>query len=902
MTANPHASIQSKVYDMPDLKASDSSIKQNIIFQCILALVLTLFFIPLRKSFLWLYAPNTRKKKNHPAYSRSKSTFTWFLPVITVSDVEILSVIGLDSFMVLQTLKLMYRICFTIFLSLIPLVYTYYHGEVTNTHKQLYIRFTIKTLKKQYYFIPLIYIYLITFFVFYMMYIYYKKHVVLRQAYIRAPSIMTPLSILKRLSFDNENYSEMINIRSRSVFLKRIPSFIKNDNELRVFVEALGCGMVDKCVLIKDTTIYETLTDERDYLIRDIECEIEKSMVKITKAIKNLAKTDENMKTILDGLNEVTLKGIQRHIEYEDLVDVEDEDKENVDLAKLFLFSKNKYIKRVKNVDVLTYKMWKLEIVQDKLNEEIKELNAKPSNSKPNEVIIDLMNENNELYTRVQLNDDVSFFSFGQMIQLKENYHSFTLDLPIKTNSGFISFLDPKSAQILPQCLISSRVFTCKAIPAPSPQDVIWSNINQGEIRIYFKKLITSLLFILFNFMFYTAAFGLIEMIQLDSLRQKFDWIRIITERKTIRNSFDGIVTPLMFNTLLSISPIILTTLIYYEGVSSYSLLHYRLMIKYGYFLIYNGFLMIFLFSATNTNFKTIWCEGKIDIEKLARSFGANLVAISVFFINAIIQRLVLGNLIIILKPVKLFIVVFLGRIHRIFGSVMSRRNVCESKAPISINFGDVYPNLLLVFPMALTFSIISPLMILLAGVYYFVTYFVYKSEFLYSFINNYESGGTHWCGVAKMIIISLFILQITTICHFFLNTQKIEAILLIPLIIITFMYSSALEGMFGKSVTYYALNEQEELHTDAFTSHMVALKKDVVKDWVEEMDPDDPTVIRCDNIVGKVCKKKIHDYPYRGAVEGLDCIMFPDEFFKKMRIIKKLDPDDTLEIFKCPE
>lgn len=886
------------INEIPDIKVSDESIKSNIVFQCILALILITAFIPLRKRLLWLYAPNTRKKRNHPAHYHSKFTFSWFLPVITVSDVEILSVIGLDSFMVLQTLKLMYRMTFTIFLFLLPLVYVYFNGDLQETHQQIYLRLTIRTLGNNFYLVPLAYVYLISLFIFYMVFIYYKKHVALRQAYIRAPSLLTPLSTLKKLSFYHENFLDLVNIRARSVFMMRIPPFITNDSELRIFVEALGCGMIENCVLVKDTTAYETFTDERDYLVREIEGEIESVANKVIKTIKERAKTDENMKMLLKELKNINKQYDEKQIKHEDLVDVNEEDKENTSLAKRFLYSKNKYIKRYDKMDAFTYKLRKLETLHDNLSEEIKRLNKKPPVSKPSEEIIDLMNENNALYTRVDFANDVSFFSLQQIISIKKNWHAFSLDLPIGTRYGFVTFIDPKSAQMLPQCLISSRVFTCKSEPAPSPQDIIWDNINQGEVPLYFKRLSGSLIFIVFNLLFYTLALGIISLIQLESLAEKFETIKKLTRYEFFRDSFDGIITPLMFNTLLSISPIILTALTYYEGVSSYSQLYLHLMIRYGYFLIFNGFLMVFFASTTSSIIGNIM-SGKFTFKNIATKFGTNLVNVSVFFTNAIIQRLVLGNILVVLKPVKLFCAVFLGKIQSMFGYVQSRRSLAESKMPNSVNFGDVYPNVLLVFPMALTFSVISPCMILLASMYYFVTYFVYKEEFLYSFINDYESGGTHWGGVSKMIIISLYILQGSTICHFIVNYHKREALLLVPLLIITYMYSNALKTMFGKSLEFYPLNEQEEIHTDAFTTQMVKIKKDVVHDWEEDMDPDDPTIIRCDDIVNKVEKHKIEDYPYRGSVEGVDCIMFPHEFFKKLRAIMKYDTDDSLGIFK---
>ncbi|KAM0688013.1 hypothetical protein COBT_000735 [Conglomerata obtusa] len=951
---------------IPDINESDKAIMINLGIQLIIAIGSIILLLSVRRRLLWLYSPNTKNKKNHPASLNTNTRFSWISPIFAINDVTLISIIGLDSFMMLQTLKLLYRIFFIIGLLSVPLLLYYFYGSKNVFEEQIFVRLSIQNVDRhRTYYVPLLFVYIITFFIFYMIYVYYKKFISLRQAYIRSPAILSPLSNLKRMSISHDNYLEMINIASKSVVLFRIPNFIDTDEELRVFVEALGCGTIENCVLVQDTRGLEQLTDERDCLVRDIEREIERMYRNIYEEIVKRSENDLEFKNIIEEIESIDILREQEKIDEflknngkgDDNGKDDDKDKSknesknennsnninsnnintnntnnnqpnnsnnnqpnttnnnqpnnsnNVNnnmmsereitvLARKLLYSKNKYIKRYKNIDSLTYKMKKLEKVQNNLSEEIIKLNNKPEKHKPEEEIINLMNENNFMYTRMNFDEDISFFSFRQILHFQKNAHLFTLDLPVYTRTAFITFTEPKAAQLLAQCLISSKVFSCQAHPAPAPNDVIWENINRGEVITYLKTIVGTLIFIGLNLIFYTLVFGLSSLIQLERLEQAFPAITVITQYSFIRSSFNGFVTPLIFNMLLATAPFILTIITYYEGVYSYSGLYLRLMERYGIFLVFNGFLAL-LFSSTFYGMIIDFARGQAVFADFAKEFAKGLITLSVFFTNAIIQRMIMGNVIVALKPVKLFLEWFADGICKTFGTVRPRRSRVEAQSPESANFGIIYPNVLLILPMALAYGVISPLMLFVAALYFVTTYIIYKEEFIYALGNNYETGGNYWDGVTNQIINSLYIFQCSTICTFLVNKKRLEIVFIAPLIVMTYMYKNALNTMFSKSIKYYPLNEQEEIYTDEFTSKVIIQRKQAVIDWDEVIDPADPDVIPCDELVKKTQKIVHIEYPYMGSSEGLENIMFPRNFFKKIEAIRKIDKEDKLEMFK---
>ncbi|KAM0677067.1 hypothetical protein BDAP_002358 [Binucleata daphniae] len=415
---------------------------------------------------------------------------------------------------------------------------------------------------------------------------------------------------------------------------------------------------------------------------------------------------------------------------------------------------------------------------------------------------------------------------------------------------------------------------------------------------LYVKSLFGTMIFIGLNLIFYTLVFGLSGLIRLEQLEKAFPSIKKFTGASWLKTSFNGFVTPLIFNALLSTAPYILTSIAYYEGIYSYSGLYQRLMERYSYFLLFNGFIALLLSSTFYGKIIEI-IQGNLDLSDFAEDFGNNLTALSVFFTNAIIQRMILGNIIVVLKPVKLFIEWYSDGICRFFGSIRARRSVEESHSPESANFGLIYPNTLLIFPMALAYAVISPIIIIFAAFYFLCTYLVYKQEFIYSLGNDYETGGVYWKEVTNQMINALFIFQIATICKFTVSKKNIEIIMLLPLLVITYMYKNALNTMFSKSIKYYPLNEQEEIYTDRFTSRVIEKRKLAVQAWDEVLDPADPDIVSCDELVLKTNKIRKIDYSYKGSVSGLEFMMFPKNFFKKIECIMSVDKDDKLGIFR---
>ena len=280
--------VLNQIVQLSDFKDCDSSIKSNVIAQVVLGLLMLLLYFCFRRRAPWVYYPNIKNKPQHPCYQETPGFFSWIYPMVTTKDTQLLSMIGLDGFMFLQTIKLLYRICFILFLLLVPfLCGSFYNMKKNEKDMQLFLLLSIRNIKnKNIYFSILFLSYLSTLIIFYLIFIYYKRYVTLRQLYLASPASMTSVSELKRISNElggNQNAIDYVNISSKTVIIDRLPSEIKNDKQLLIYLNSLKLGEIESVSLIHNTYNLQKMYEIRNGIIQNIEKEV---TLALNRAIK----------------------------------------------------------------------------------------------------------------------------------------------------------------------------------------------------------------------------------------------------------------------------------------------------------------------------------------------------------------------------------------------------------------------------------------------------------------------------------------------------------------------------------------------------------------------------------------------------------------------------------------
>lgn len=68
--------------------------------------------------------------------------------------------------------------------------------------------------------------------------------------------------------------------------------------------------------------------------------------------------------------------------------------------------------------------------------------------------------------------------------------------------------------------------------------------------------------------------------------------------------------------------------------------------------------------------------------------------------------------------------------------------------------YGWIYPQLMMVLMIMTAYAVISPLLMPLCGLFFYVTYVMYKYQLLYVYINEYQSGGFMWYAVFRYSLV----------------------------------------------------------------------------------------------------------------------------------------------------
>ncbi|CAD25577.1 similarity to HYPOTHETICAL INTEGRAL MEMBRANE PROTEIN YAB9_SCHPO [Encephalitozoon cuniculi GB-M1] len=878
--------------EKPPLSRADNAVLTNAVFQGFITFCILIAYVILRKRAKWLYSPNVRGRPSHPCYNYT-GFLSWIIPVVTVNDTILLSIIGLDAFMMLQTLKMLYRILFILSLFVIPsLGYLFWTNQRENVEHsdQWLVRLSLGSLDPDSgsYRLVIPVVYLISGFIMYSIFIYYKRYIVLRQAYLRNPAIMTSIITLKKLSNhlgSSERSTEYVNLPNRTLLVSRLPSYVNNDVDLYEFINALGVGEIDDSVLVYDTNTLQSLYGERDSYIYNIEKEINEKFVRINDWSE---KNREACERSISGFKE----SISRTVEEAKIEGTFDPSQKR-QLIVLFLNGAKQFENKLKegeDVSRVSLYLEKLNDVNARISREKEIIKTEEAGDKDVR-IVELVSRNNTLFLRGDISQDVSFFSFHHILNYRKYKMYFTLDLPSKTKRGFVTFKDQRSANIVKQSQIGSRIFSVTTEDAPAPNDVIWENITNSEVENYMYSIFGTVFFILFIVLFSSMVTSIVTLlVNFEGFKESKLISSFLSRYETIADSLRGALSPLIYNSMLLLVPTVITALMNMEGIYSYSTLQQKLMDKLCNFLFFNGFASVFFVTSFYRLFSDVLSRNK-EIYDIVEAFSKESLESSVFFANIIIQKSLVGTALTLLKPAPLLI----NYIIFPFTGRKTRREKLDAEFSPPFDFGTIFPSCLTVFSMSIAYAVMCPPILLLGAFFYFCNYLAFKSEFLYSSRNEYESGGGYWDSACQNIVFSLIFFQVVTFAKMSSDKRFYLSMSLFPIILITFIFRNSLRKMFYKSCHFYPLNIKEEEYLDTFTEKVLVDRVNLLESWSEIGKGPDVDILRLAELGIKDTKEieKESYYNDPNTATSNSSLILPENFFKTIWFLVNNDRED---------
>ncbi|KAJ3853610.1 DUF221 family protein [Lentinula lateritia] len=292
-------------------------------------------------------------------------------------------------------------------------------------------------------------------------------------------------------------------------------------------------------------------------------------------------------------------------------------------------------------------------------------------------------------------------------------------------------------SHILAQCVSYHQVLQMNdKFIETHPDDIVWHNLDDDALKTRSKVslswLATTALIVLWSFP--VAAIGGLSNIY--AVCRKAEWLGWICRAPApLPSIIQGLLPPALLATLFAAMPVILRGLAWYEGLPRHSLISVSLYRRFFLFLLIHGFLIVTLSSG---------------LTKVTQGLAGAGSALAQLFplVGYYLGKWFFGK-----TPRQAFNVTFLMP---------------------SADFGTLLPRLSLLATIGFAYSVLNPLINLLALICYGCYYIAWKFLFLQVFDQPIarESGGGYFPMAASNLFVGLYIEQICLACLFFMKVS----------------------------------------------------------------------------------------------------------------------------------
>jgi len=148
-------------------------------------------------------------------------------------------------------------------------------------------------------------------------------------------------------------------------------------------------------------------------------------------------------------------------------------------------------------------------------------------------------------------------------------------------------------------------------------------------------------------------------------------------------------------------------------------------------------------------------------------------------------------------------------------------REHAELNAPPQLYIGTAYPQALIIFTMAVLYSIVSPIITVFGCLFFGVSYIVNKYKILFVFYKSYESKGEAWPLSASRCVWSLALFQLFQLSLFIVRKQALLALLTAPLLITTIYLDSYFTKLFSGLSQFINLSNIAEISRSEGSSQL---------------------------------------------------------------------------------
>lgn len=406
------------------------------------------------------------------------------------------------------------------------------------------------------------------------------------------------------------------------------------------------------------------------------------------------------------------------------------------------------------------------------------------------------------------------------------------------TGVAFVTFQSLAGAQIAAQTVHYPIASQMRTELAPEPRDIHWFNLSLSDSSRFVRQLLVVLTMLVLLSVWTVPVLFLGRLLSLDTIQKSAPKLGdIISKSPRLRGLVQTSLPALALVSFNNLLPQFLDLLSTFQGLQAKSWIEYSLLKKYHVTLLFTT-LFSFVAVSTYTLFQDLSQDPSGVLSKLANT----LPGARAFFVSYVI---VAGVALMPLQLLELNVI-----IPKAFFLLFARtpREIAELNAPPQVSLGVVYAQALLIWTIGITYSIISPIVLPFATVYFFLCYFVYKHKFLFVYCTclllgcdphpahadfegslltdrPYESRGQAWPLAFNRISWGLLIFQVFMLGLFVTRKAFLLVGLTVPLLAGTAYSAYKMQEIYGPLSRFVNLSQACEIARGA-DDDLVQLRK----------------------------------------------------------------------------
>lgn len=356
-----------------------------------------------------------------------------------------------------------------------------------------------------------------------------------------------------------------------------------------------------------------------------------------------------------------------------------------------------------------------------------------------------------------------------------------------KFNSAFIEFTSQSTAQIGVQTLAYHLpLHMAPRFIGITPDEVVWSNLKMQWLERLVKFASTTA-FIVALVIFWSIPVAFTALIsQINYLTDKLPFLKFINDvPKPILGLITGLLPAIMLAVLMALLPIILRLCAKVAGAPSLSQIELRTQNSYFLFQVVQVFLVTTLSSAASSAVQQIIKDPMSTPGLLAQA----IPKASNFYMSFMILQGLAISAGALLQIVGLVIFKILG-----FFLDNTPRKMFKRWSTLSgVGWGTVFPAYTNIAVIAITYSVISPLVMLFATIGFSLLYFAYRYNLLFVYNASIDTKGLVYPRALYQTMTGVYLAEIVLIGLFGLKAAIGPVILMVISLIFTILFQVAL-------------------------------------------------------------------------------------------------------------